>query len=132
MPFLTNIFRAFLGSLANRRFFLWIGCWSLFFHGCAYSPEHRLIQTLMEQQLWQEARSRLESHLAKEPANAALHNNLAICLEALGERATALEHYKVAAALEPRDAGIRENLQRALAQRPAGPQHANGPPDERP
>ena len=78
--------------------------------GCCVSPQQRLVRSLAQQGLWHEARIRLEAELTRQPENAELHNDLAICLEALGEFDSALREYERASALAPADAAIRGNL----------------------
>jgi len=62
--------------------------------------------------LWREAAFRFEQAIGKEPGNARAHNNLAVALEATGEFARALEEYKKALALDPKDNYIRRNYAR--------------------
>jgi tetratricopeptide (TPR) repeat protein len=62
--------------------------------------------------LWREAVFRFEQAIAKEPANARAHNNLAVALEATGEFARALEEYKKALQLDPNDSYIHRNYAR--------------------
>jgi Tfp pilus assembly protein PilF len=62
--------------------------------------------------LWREALFRFEQAIAKEPANARAHNNLAVALEATGEFARALEEYKKALQLDPNDSYIHRNYAR--------------------
>jgi Tfp pilus assembly protein PilF len=62
--------------------------------------------------LWREAAFRFEQAIAREPANARAHNNLAVALEATGEFARALEEYKKALQLDPKDSYIHLNYAR--------------------
>ena len=62
--------------------------------------------------LWREAAFRFEQAIAKEPANARAHNNLAVALEATGEFARALAEYKKALELDANDSYIRRNYAR--------------------
>lgn len=62
--------------------------------------------------LWREAAFRYEQAVAKDPANARAHNNLAVALEAGGDFARALAEYKKALELEPNNDYIRRNYAR--------------------
>lgn len=62
--------------------------------------------------LWREAAFRYEQAVAKEPANARAHNNLAVALEANGDFARALAEYKKALELDPNNNYIRRNYAR--------------------
>ena len=64
------------------------------------------------QGLWREAAFRFEKAVTAEPKNARAHNNLAVALEATGDFARALEEYKKALELDPRDNYIRRNYAR--------------------
>ena len=64
------------------------------------------------QGLWREAAFRFEKAVAAEPKNARAHNNLAVALEATGDFARALDEYKKALELDPRDNYIRRNYAR--------------------
>jgi Flp pilus assembly protein TadD len=79
---------------------------------CA-SPEQRLVRSLASQGLWREAAARIRAELERQPTSAALHNDLGVCLEALGEREQAIGEYQRAAELAPADEVIRANLEAA-------------------
>ena len=64
------------------------------------------------QGLWREAAFRFEKAVTAEPKNARAHNNFAVALEATGDFARALEEYKKALELDPRDNYIRRNYAR--------------------
>jgi Flp pilus assembly protein TadD len=96
-----------------------LGGWAAACTGCAAAPaEQRLIRNLMREQLWLEAEARLLHELERQPDSAAVHNDLAVCYEALGRTDLALRHYQRALELAPSDAIIRANLEaaRRLAQ----------------
>jgi Flp pilus assembly protein TadD len=76
-------------------------------------PQHKLLRRFTEQQLWAEAASRFERELGQSPYSAELHNNLAVCYEALGRHEQALEHYARALELAPDRADIRGNYEAA-------------------
>ena len=61
---------------------------------------------------WREAAFRFEQAIAKDPANARAHNNLAVAMEANGDFARALAEYKKALELEPNNEYIRRNYAR--------------------
>ncbi len=61
---------------------------------------------------WREAAFRFEKVIAADPGNARAHNDLAVALEATGEFARALEQYKKALELDPRNNYIRRNYAR--------------------
>lgn len=61
---------------------------------------------------WQEAHFRFRAAHQLEPNNAAILNNLAVTLEALGRWEEALETYKKALALAPANRSIRRNYAR--------------------
>ncbi len=61
---------------------------------------------------WREAAFRFEQAIAKDPANARAHNNLAVAMEANGDFARALTEYKKALELEPNNEYIRRNYAR--------------------
>lgn len=61
---------------------------------------------------WQEAHFRFSAAHRLEPANAAVLNNLAVTLEALGRYDEALQTYKKALELAPGNRSIRRNYAR--------------------
>lgn len=69
-------------------------------------------EKVARQGLWREAAFRFEKAIAAEPGNARAHNNLAVSLEATGDFARALEEYKKALELDPKDSYIRRNYAR--------------------
>ena len=85
--------------------------------GCAGGAAGRSSQisfgaSVARQGLWREAAFRFEKAVAAEPKNARAHNNLAVALEATGDFARALDEYKKALELDPRDNYIRRNYAR--------------------
>jgi len=72
---------------------------------------NRFALRAQEEQLWQEAEYRLRQALALDPADARLHNNLGVALEAQGKLAEAHAAYKEAVRLDPANATFRRNLQ---------------------
>jgi Tfp pilus assembly protein PilF len=65
-----------------------------------------------KQGLWREAAFRYEQAIAKDPANARAHNNLAVAMEANGDFSRALAEYKKALELDPNNNYIRRNYAR--------------------
>jgi Tfp pilus assembly protein PilF len=63
-----------------------------------------------EEGLWREAEYRLRQALADDPADARLHNNLAVTLEAQAELAEAYDEYVKAVELDPANETYRRNL----------------------
>ncbi len=60
--------------------------------------------------LWDKAIEQFEAAAKIDPQSAAVHNNMAVCLEHFGELRQAVEHYDLAIDLDPDDESIQKNL----------------------
>lgn len=83
--------------------------------GCAaqgYRSDFEFAGKLAREGLWQEAHFRLLKAQAAGTDTAALHNNLAVVLEALGRFEEARREYEAALKLDPRSEQIRGNYEK--------------------
>ncbi len=81
--------------------------------GCASSgiaPEMAFANKLAVNGLWQEAIYRWQQVLARNPGNAAAHNNLAVAYEKLGRFTDAEQEYRQALKLAPKSSRIQSNF----------------------
>jgi Flp pilus assembly protein TadD len=86
---------------------------ALLLAGCAsqrYGSEFDFANKLAREGLWQEALFRLQKARAAGEDSAALHNNLAVVLEALGRTDEARREYELALKLAPANERIQGNL----------------------
>lgn len=67
---------------------------------------------MARQGLWKEAKYRWEKALKDEKNTAAIHNNIAIALERMGQLDEAEQEYKKALKLAPNNSYIKKNYQR--------------------
>ncbi len=83
--------------------------------GCAahgFRSDFAFAGRLAREGLWQEAHFRLLKAKAAGNDSAALHNNLAVVLEALGRFEEARREYEAAVKLDPRSEQIRGNFEK--------------------
>ena len=86
------------------------------FNSCAtHQKEFDFANKMAKEGLWHEAYFRWQKMLAKEPKNAALHNNIAIALEQMGKKEDAEKEYKQALKLAPENTFIKRNYDRFLS-----------------
>jgi len=82
---------------------------------------HKLMEFGTEaarQGLWREATLRWERAVKGDPANARLHNNLAVAYESLGRFADSDREYREARRLDPESRSIRDNHESFLKLHP--------------
>lgn len=93
--------------------FIMLAAAVLLLAGCAghrYRSEFDFANKLVREGLWQEALFRLQKARAAGEDSAALHNNMAVVLEALGRADEALREYELALKLDPANERIKGNL----------------------
>lgn len=93
--------------------FIMLAAAVLLLAGCAthrYRSEFDFANKLAREGLWQEALFRLQKARAAGGETAALHNNLAVVLEALGRPDEARREYDLALKLDPGNPRIQGNL----------------------
>jgi len=93
--------------------FIMLAAAVLLLAGCAghrYRSEFDFANKLAREGLWQEALFRLQKARAAGEDSAALHNNMAVVLEALGRPDEAQKEYELALKLAPANERIRANL----------------------
>lgn len=93
--------------------FIMLAAAALLLAGCAtnrYRSEFDFAGKLAREGLWQEALYRLQKARAAGIETAALHNNMAVALEALGRADEAQREYELALKLDPANERIRGNL----------------------
>ncbi len=91
---------------------LTLSCASSYRHTERASTQIKFGKKIAKRAYWREAMFRFEQAIAKDPKNAFAHNDFAVALEANGEYARALEEYKRAAQLAPKNKNIGENYKR--------------------
>jgi Tfp pilus assembly protein PilF len=84
----------------------------LLLSGCAvnrYRSDFEFANKLAREGLWQEAYFRWQKSMTPDGGSAALHNNLAVALEALGRPGEAQREYELAMKLDPGNGRIKSN-----------------------
>jgi len=108
---MPGIASAFLREAEVKKIsFIAIG--GLLLAGCAvnrYRSDFEFANKLAREGLWQEAYYRWQKAMTPGGGSAALHNNLAVALEALGRTADARREYELAIKLAPGNRQIQNN-----------------------